>query len=502
MTRARGFAWVLTCVFLLPLFATLSQADPFTDITKESMTGDKGRGKGIAWADVDGDGLLDMYVSNKGGENRLYLNRGDGTFADVTAEAGAADAGFCMGSVFGDVNNDGKPDLYLAKGGRYEIEANRLLINASTPGKPKFVDVTEAAGVGCREFTYGAAMGDYNRDGKLDIYCANYGVGAKNVLYRNDSRGEEVTFTDVSDTAGVGDRSWSWSASFSDVNGDGWPDIYVSNGRYPAGEGNRLFVNNGDGTFRDATEDSGTGDANWSLGAAFGDVDNDGDLDMYVSNYVGSNTLYLNDGAGRFKDIAKDSGVGSEGWGKGPTFGDIDHDGDLDLYEGDCKFSNQLYRNKGDGTFTDVVNRYPFMMLETVRSKGAAFGDFDNDGDLDLYVINWEMANRLFRNEQNDNGWIKVECSGTSYAKASPGFKTSRDAIGAKVYLFAAGTRNLLGYREVISSNGFCSQPPREVHFGVDPAGSYDVEVRFPSGKSVVKAGLAPGSTYLIAESE
>ncbi len=148
------------------------------------------------------------------------------------------------------------------------------------------------------------------------------------------------------------------------------------------------------------------------------------------------------------------------------------------------------------------MNRYPFMMLETVRSKGAAFGDFDNDGDLDLYVINWEMANRLFRNDQNDNGWIKVECSGTSYAKASPGFKTSRDAIGAKVYLFAAGTRNLLGYREVISSNGFCSQPPREVHFGVDPAGSYDVEVRFPSGKSVVKAGLAPGSTYLIAESE
>lgn len=502
MTSANRFAWVFFCVCSFFLFSVSASADPFTDITKDTMTGDKGRGKGIAWADVDGDGLLDMYVSNKGGENRLYLNKGGGTFTDVTVEAGVADAGFCMGSVFGDVNNDGKPDLYLAKGGRYEIEANRLLLNASTQGNPKFVDISEEAGIGCREFTYGAAMGDYNRDGKLDIYCANYGVGAKNVLYRNDSRGNVVKFTDVSDAAGVGDRSWSWSASFVDVNDDGWPDIYVSNGRYPAGEGNRLFINNGDGTFKDGTAEAGVGDRNWALGAAFGDIDTDGDNDFYVSNYVGINTLYVNDGTGYFKDISKGSGVASEGWGKGPTFGDIDHDGDIDLYEGDCKFSNQLYRNNGDLTFTDIVDRYPFMKLETVRSKGAAFADFDNDGDLDLYVINWEMANHLYRNEQNDGSWIKIECIGTTFDDPTPGLKTSRDAYGSKVYLYASGSRKLVGYREVISANGFCSQPPKEVHFGVDPSGSYDVEILFSSGKRVVKTGLTSGQKYFIAESD
>ncbi len=500
MGDLRKVAGSILSVCLIILFSVPSFADPFTDVTKLAGVGDKGRGKGIAWVDVDGDGLLDIYVSNKGGDNRLYLNMGDGTFKDVTVEAGVQDAGFCMGSVFGDINNDGKPDLYLAKGGRYEIEANRLLLNVSTPGHPKFIDITEKAGVGCKEFTYGAAMGDFNRDGKLDIYLANYGVGAKNILYRNDSVGDDIKFTDVTDEAGVGDRSWSWSAAFVDVNGDGWPDIYVSNGRYPAGEPNRLYINNGDGTFRDATKEAGVGDPNWALGAAFADVDNDGDIDIYVSNYVGRNTFYLNDGQGIFTDISKDTGADSDGWGKGPTFGDIDHDGDLDLYEGDCKFSNQLYRNIGGVKFVDVVKQYPFMMLETVRSKGAAFADYDGDGDLDLYVVNWEMANRLYRNDQNDDNWIKIEPVGTSYRDPSARFKSTRDAIGAKVFLYETGTRKLVGMREVMTANGFCSQPPKEVHFGVDGGKLYDAEIWFPSGKKVVVSGLVPGKKYVIEE--
>jgi hypothetical protein len=209
-----------------------------------------------------------------------------------------------MGSVFGDVNNDGKPDLYLAKGGRYEIKSNRLMINVSTPGNPRFLDITESAGVGIKTFTYGALMFDYDRDGRLDIYCSNYGVGQHNVLFRNVSTGSrpgDIKFVDVTDAAGVGSKAWAWSSSAFDYNGDGWDDIYVSNGRYPAGEKNILFRNMGDGTFQDVTAEAGVGDGNTGVA----DINNDGWPDLYVSNYVGRNTFYLNLRDGTFQDISR-----------------------------------------------------------------------------------------------------------------------------------------------------------------------------------------------------
>ncbi|GAB4369875.1 MAG: hypothetical protein Kow00128_16420 [Deltaproteobacteria bacterium] len=499
----RGFIRTCVAVACFLLLAGTSLADPFSDITRQAGVGDKGRGKGVAWADVDGDGYLDLFVSNKGGPNGFYRNNGDGTFRDATEEAGLEDSGYCMGSVFGDVNNDGKPDLYLAKGGRYEIESNRLMLNVSTPGHPRFIDITGSAGVGIKMFTYGATMFDYDRDGRLDIYCSNYGVGQHNVLFRNvstGSRAAEVKFVDVTDAAGVGSKAWAWSSSAFDYDGDGWDDLYVSNGRYPAGEKNLLFRNRGDGTFRDVTDEAGVGDANWALGTGVADIDNDGRLDLYVSNYVGRNTMYRNLGNGTFEDITASSGTGNDGWGKGPAFCDTDHDGYVDLYEGDCKFSNQLYHNNGNLAFTDIVNRYPFMKLETIRSKGAAFADFDNDGDLDLYVINWEVANSLFRNDQNDRNWIKVRAVGTTYDDPAYRFRSTRDAVGAKVRLFRDG--KLAGFRQVMASNGFCSNPPLEVHFGADANLRYDIEVVFPSGVKVIRRNVAPGAAYTIREDE
>jgi hypothetical protein len=498
-----GSAGTLLGSFLLLAAAASVLADPFSDVTARAGVGDKGRGKGVAWADVDGDGRLDLFVSNKGGPSRFYLNNGDGAFRDATEEAGLEDSGYCMGSVFGDVDNDGRPDLYLAKGGRYEIESNRLMLNASAPGHPRFIDITASAGVGIKTFTYGATMFDYDRDGRLDIYCSDYGVGQRNILFRNVSTGrgpEGVRFADVTDAAGVGSRAWAWSSDAFDFDGDGWDDLYVSNGRYPAGEKNILFRNMGDGTFRDVTDDAGVGDENWALGTGVGDINNDGLLDLYVSNYVGRNTMYLNLGGGRFRDISRSSNTDNDGWGKGPAFGDTDHDGFADLYEGDCKFSNQFYRNNGDLTFTDIVNRYPFMKLETIRSKGSAFADYDNDGDLDLYVINWEVANSLFRNEQNDRNWVKVRCEGTTYDDPAYRYRSTRDAVGAKVRLLRDG--KLVGFREVMTANGFCSEPPLEVHFGADANLRYDIEVTFPSGIKVVRRNVAAGAAYLVREDE
>jgi hypothetical protein len=446
----------------------------FSDITDAAGVGDTGHGEGVAFADVDGDGDLDLYVSNKSNSNVLYINDGIGIFTRAPREAddGLDDSGMSMGSCFGDIDNDGDQDLYVVKGGRYEIEANRLLVNDNG----RFIDRTRAAGVGSKEFTYSAAFADVDNDGFLDLYLANYGAGAKNILYHNNG---DSTFTDITDDAGVGDRSWSWSAVFSDFDGDGFQDLYVVNGRYPGGEPNHLFMNNGDGTFRDASRESGTDDGNWSMGAAAADVDNDGDFDLFVSNHGGPNKLFLNNGKGIFKDASGTSGLSDNGWGQGPAFADVDHDGDLDLFEGDNKLGDKLYLNNGSGIFRNATGEVPVMKTESASARGAAFADIDGDGDLDLYIANWGVGNRMYRNDLNNDRFLKIVLEGTV---------SNADAVGARVSVTRSG--KLVGVREVKTLTGFCSQDPLEVHFGLPASGEYLVEVKFPSG-------LTASGTYL-----
>lgn len=460
---------------VLSLLAAPALAQEFTDVSKAAGVADDGLGKGIAFADIDNDGFVDIYISNKGGSNRLFLNNGNGSFTDVTASAGAGiDApGFTMGSVFGDYDNDGNIDLYLATGGRYEIEENRLF---KGNGDGTFTDVTAESGVGLKTFTYSASFVDYDNDGDLDIYCANYGVGAKNILFKNNGDG---TFIDVTDLAGVGDKSWSWMGIWSDIDNDGDVDLYVVNGRYPAGEPNRLYVNNGDGTFFENSKEAGVADPNWGLGASFADIDNDGDQDLFVSNYVGGNNLYINNGSGIFTTESQRMVGGRDGWGKGPTFGDIDNDGDLDLYEGDCKLANQLYVNDGQGNFKNVADSQPQLQCATVRTKGTAFADVDNDGDLDLYAVNWGAENKLYLNDQNDSNWIRLTGLG----------------FGAKVALYDG--RKLLATREVRSATGFCAQEPSVVHFGVKAGKSYTLKITAPGGKSSSML-VQPGKTVRV----
>jgi len=471
--------WLAVAALFLSISPAL--AAEFEDISVAAGVADDGNGKGVAFADVNNDGLNDIYISNKGGANKLYLNVG-GTFKDATDQSKGLDApGFTMGSVFGDVNNDGCIDLYLAQGGQVEIEAN-LLFLGNCDGT--FTDVTARAGVGSKAFTYSASMVDYDNDGLLDIYCANYGVGAKNQLFRNNGDG---SFKDVTDIAGVGDPSWSWMGVWSDINGDGNQDLYVVNGRYPAGEPNRLYLNSGKGTFSEVSQKAGVADPNWGLGASFADIDNDGDFDLFLSNYVGGNKLFENDGQGNFSDISKKLQGAYDGWGKGPTFGDIDHDGDLDLYEGDCKLSNQLYLNNGQGKFKNVVDKHSTLQCSTVRTKGTAFSDIDGDGDLDLYVVNWAAENKLYRNLQDDNSFLKVKLVGS---------KSNRSAYGAKVSVYDG--KKLVAVRELRSADGFCAQQAQELHFGGIKK-AVTVVVDFPSGIQVVVDGK-PGATITVDE--
>ncbi len=500
MAKSKSLVFLGMYLVVAAFVAGPALALSFTDVTKGSGADDKGRGKGVAFADIDGDGDYDLYVSNKGGANKLYRNDstpGDIKFTDITAAVGdnLGDVGFSMGSAFADVDNDGRPDLFIAKGGQGEVEANRLLRNVSTPGRIKFVDISVEAGVNTKDFTYQGAFADYDNDGRLDLFMANYGVGVKNRLFHNDSTSGRVRFTEVSAKAGVGAPGWSWAATWADVDGDGFQDLYVVRGRYPAGEPNLMYRNNHDGTFTEIGRETGLNDPNWGLGAAWADVDNDGDFDLYLSNYVGGNKLFLNEGGWKFTDATKTAKLDFHGWGKGPTFADADHDGDLDLYEGDCKIGNQLYINDGRGTFANVIEKFPFMKNEGVRTKGTAFTDLDSDGDMDLFVVQWNVPNKIYRNDQNDKGFLKVRLAGTI---------SNRMAIGslARVYDagFAEDQKHFRGVRELRTATGFCAQEGQELHFGVPAAGTYDVVVNFPSGVKVIQRGVKAGQVLRIEE--
>lgn len=469
----------------------------FKDVAKQAGVDDKGHGKGVILNDYDKDGYQDIFVSNKGGHNVLYKNNHDGTFSDVTMAAGVYDTGFAMGSVMGDMDNDGKPDLYVAKGGRIEIDSNRVYKGL---GNGKFEDVTVSSGAGVKDFTYGALLCDFDHDGRLDLFLSNYGVNSKNRLFHNESTPGHIKFKEVTELAGLGQHGWSWSATAADVNEDGWDDIYVSRGRYPAGEPNKLYINvstPGHIKFADFSKESGADDKDWALGSAFADYNNDGHLDLYVSNYVGPNKLYKGDGTGHFVEVTHFAKLDDkpDHWGKGPSWGDINNDGYVDLYEGDCKFANQLYLNNGDGTFTNVTEQNPDCKYETVRTKGTAMADFDNKGSLDIYVINWAVANGLLKNISHDSNWLEVDCSGTI---------SNRDAVGTRVRVFDSGhmgdRKFFRGVREVQTATGFCSQNPLTQHIGVNGSKTYDVEATFPSGLIAYALGVKPAQKIKIVE--
>ena len=355
----------------------------FTDVTAIAGVGDTGNGIGTAWGDYDCDGDLDLYVVNYGQANILYRNNGDGTFTDVTALAGVGhSAATYGGALWGDYDGDGHLDLYLTNHG----QANVLYRNN---GDGTFTDNTATAGVGHTGIGFGTASSDYDGDGDLDLYITN--IWSANVLYRNNGNG---TFTDVAaaagvSAAGVGSRGASWG----DYDGDGRLDLYVTN----SGGANTLFRNNGDGTFTNVTAAAGVAHGGNSQGAVWGDYDGDGYLDLYVANLGGhANGLYRNNGDGTFTNVATAAGVDYNGWTPRVAWADVDNDGRLDLYLNNG--SNLVYRNNGDGSFTNITTTAG--VGDVTDGYSAVWGDVDVDGDLDLYVANFG-ANVLYLNNTN-----------------------------------------------------------------------------------------------------
>ena len=446
-------------------------------------------GPGTAAVDYDNDGCwLDIFVVGDGGlPNALYRNNGDGTFTDVADEAGVANTPNGRGCVWFDYNNDGWRDLYVTCAGPNFLFENN--------GDCTFTDVSEYAGVADEKHGTGPVVADYDHDGWLDIYIANWGRAPSllnpnpapktNVLYRNLGDG---TFEEVTGIAGVADDGIAWGAIFFDYNGDTWQDLFVANDHGP----DKLYRNLGDGTFADVSEQSGivtevNGRPTGAMGLCVGDYDNDTDLDFFITNYD-ADLLWRNNGDGTFTNVAEAVGVANEGVGWYASFVDFDNDGWRDLYvvNGDVDGSqktnrNRLYHNQ-NGQFVDRAEALNVTVDAVAR--GATTGDFDNDGDVDFYVVS-NTGNTLLQNDldpgfpnsnhrrvQSKNRRIKIRLIGTA---------SNRDGIGTRVTVKIG---NHVQTQELICGTGFLGSDSLELEFGFGPESyqSGSITLAWPSG--------------------
>ena len=464
-------------ILFLMLGHTLAQAQAlfFQNVASSAGVNSQKWGHGVGFLDYNNDGRLDIYVVHNLQPNSLFHNNGNGTFTNVAKQAGVEGSDQSdQGVILGDYDNDGYIDIFLT---------NPLILYHNN-GNGTFTNVSWSTHVRRTGTFRAAAFGDYNNDGYLDIYVG--AQGEPNILYRNNGDG---TFSNVAQQAGVDDSGEVMPVGFFDYDNDGYLDIYVGNWGRSAPQPNVLYRNNGDGTFTNVTDYAGVGDEGNAHGLAFGDYDNDGDLDIYITNYDQANVLYRNNGDGTFTDITNYAGVGNVGLNRSCIFADFDNDGYLDIFVTVRSGGNLLYHNNGDGTFTEVAQSWG--LGGTKNAHGAASGDYDNDGDLDIYVAHVYEADRFYRNSGTSNNWIIIRTIGTM---------SNRSGIGARVRVVCG---NLSQIREVSGGSGYGSQESLPVEFGLGAATHIDsIIIRWPSGIIQVLRNISPNQILTVEEAE
>jgi hypothetical protein len=499
-------------------------------------------GCGCAFIDYDNDGWMDIFLLSgtrlegapPEASNRLYKNNRDGTFTDVTDKAGLRAVGWANGVCVADYNNDGFDDIFCTYYGHNQLYRNN--------GDGTFTDVTKQAGLwedGPPRWGAGCAFLDYDRDGHLDLFVSNYirfelehapvpgqnstctwkgipvtcgprGLATgRHILYHNNGDG---TFTDVTKKSGlsVANESYGMTVVAADFDEDGWIDIFVASDSTPS----LLFMNNRDGTFREegvmrgvGLSDDGMEQA--GMGVGIGDYNLDGHLDLFKTHFTGDTAgCYRNDGKGNFEDVTRLSKVGVETrytcWGTG--FVDFDNDGHPDVLvatgsvypEVERKFPQYpyksrllLFQNLGDGTFEELGEHTGPGLKQLYSSRGCAFGDFDNDGDMDVLIMNMNEPPSLLRNDIDPKAsWIKVKLEGV---------KSNRSAIGARVIVYY---RNKKQAQAVVSQSSYYSCNDPRLHFGLGAVTAVDVEVFWPNGLHEMYKNLAVNQLITLREGE
>ncbi len=469
---------------------------------------------GAAAGDFDGDGLVDLFFTRIDGTDVLYKNLGNGSFQDVSLTAGFTANLPTNGPVFGDIDNDGDLDLYVSAVVPLSANGNRYYLYINN-GDGTFTEDAVAHGADITTTIptngMGIALGDYNRDGYLDAMTSDWNSLASQSssrLLRNQGAVNPGHFDDVTVAAGLNvypdTTAYRFSPRFSDMDGDGNPDLAIAADFVTS----QLFWNNGDGTFTDGTAAANVGTDRAGMGSTIGDFDGDGDLDWYVTAILNGtpspttefgNKLYRNDGNRVFSEQTFDAGIQPSGWWWGTTWLDYDNDGNLDLmatngfpgvFDAD---PTTLWRNNGDGTFSDVTTAQG--ITDTAQGRGLLTLDYDNDGDLDTLVINHGGAPVFYRNDSaNGNAWLRVKTQGT---------ESNRDGIGARIIIdpdsTVTGDEQL---REIDGGTNYLSQNQMTAHFGLGAlVGNIDnITIYWPSGIVQQFFDVAPNQVLLAME--
>ena len=473
--------------------------------------------RGSAWCDFNNDGLLDLYTTHfglhsgteyLGSPNQLLMNLGDGEFVDVATEISAVGSDLSHHSAWADIDNDGLPDLFVGQSSNYGQDQNHLLLHYSVGA---FSDITNGNPLAMYWMSpRGVSWQDVNLDGFVDLMVTNSGGdNQKNWLMINQG---DNTF--VRDSVGSLEAEWKEGrgAAWTDFNNDGLADIYVACGSedhlsLPLRR-NHLFKNNGDGTWTDVAIEAGVADVGHGRGVAWGDINNDGFMDIIVGNQVGSdhpgyNKLYLNNGDGTFTDISESAGITENVRTRCVSMADYNNDGLIDLYTvsfGTTAPPNRLYRNNGDLTFTNVA--VGTLVSAPYNGDSATWADFDNDGWIDLFTVGGSLSipgvgkNKLIHNaNHNGNRWIEFELCGTV---------TNRTAIGTRVSITHRDENNELvtQMREVQSGSGYNSQHMFRTHFGLGGSTAIkEVTILWPSGTVQTTTNLETNQIIRIVES-
>lgn len=486
---AFGVLSLLILLFILTVAPTTS-AITFTKVSTGPVATDSGDSRSVNFIDYDNDGNLDLHITNgpqAGAKAYLYHGNGDGTFTKITNDTLVNTVAAADGATWADYDNDGDLDCFVATWWNQK----NLLFNNN--GNGTFTRIMTGLIVTENTYSEAASWGDYDQDGFLDIYVCNSAVVLQNPFYRNNGDG---TFTKITTGPQSTDGGKSRVGVWGDYDNDNDIDLFVAN---EDNQNDNFYRNNGDGTFFKITGMPPANGGRSSFSASWGDIDNDLDLDLLVANWGQDEQLYINNGDGTFTPRSSGAPIADAGFSVSSSFADVDNDGDLDLFVtnafNDFFDYDFFYLNDGAGNFTR--NMTDTIATDPGWSYGCAFGDIDKDGDLDLAVAKCFDANEknsLFMNDGNSNHWISITCVGV---------ESNRSAIGAVVKIKAAidGVTPIWQMRQITSQSGYAGQNSMDAHFGLGLAAAIDsMTITWPSGFVTTQTNLSVDSFLTIVE--
>lgn len=472
----------LISFLLLMAISVMASAQLFTKVTDSPLSTIKGDSRSVNWVDVNGDGYIDCFISNgpqAGQNNMLYINDTNGNFTAAADDPIVKDAMPSDGATFADIDNDGDLDGFVVN---WYNKNNLAYLN---DGTGKFTQILDGIWVNHFGYSETAAFGDYDNDGLVDLYVTNSAGNKKNFMYKNLGGSSMELLTGI---APVTDLFSSRNVSWADIDNDGDLDLYVTNEN---GEKENLYRNDGGGVFEKLTDPIITTDGFNTMSSSWGDIDNDGDLDLFLANDGSKNQLFRNEGNFVFSRILTTDISNANAKSFSSAWADIDNDGDLDLFvtnafQNGQRLKNNLYLNDGTGHLTEVTDEV--VTADLGWSYGCAFGDYDNDGFQDLAVAttrfgNTDEADYLYHNNGNSNHWLIVSLEGNV---------SNKSAIGARVRVKAnVNGSPIWQMREISAQSAYCSQNDMRAHFGLGDAMMVDsMVIEWPSGIRQYRTGV------------